>query len=133
MNKLSTLKVLPLVGLLSLGLVLTPAVALADKDKRERGHYSGSVRDVAKNVKRVSRGSHGSGRHYDRGHKRGHKKSYSHGYQNHRHGHKYKRHGHGHGHDRVIVQNHYSGRDYDHFRFLLGLHLDNVDIVFRDY
>jgi hypothetical protein len=34
----------------------------------------------------------------------------------------------------VIVHKHYDDwHDYDRFRLLLGLHFDNVDLIYRDY
>ena len=46
----------------------------------------------------------------------------------HNHGHKH----HGHRHtDYVVVHDHHD--DYDPFRLMLGLHFDNIDIIYRDF
>lgn len=151
MKTLSTLKTLPLIGLLAMGLALAPVVSMADDDNRGRGKDrvyqkhdggKGHYRDAGKSHRR-DKG------HYERGHKKGyahghnkaHKKGHryvqnhhrGHGYKHHGHTHKvYRPHNHGHGHvDHVIVHDHYSS--YDPFRLMLGLHLDNIDIIYRDF
>jgi len=142
MKILATLKTLPLIGLLAMGLALGPTVSMADDDDRGRGKdrvyqkYDGG-KSHYRDGHRSHRRDHG---HYKRGHshkKGGHKHVYNshrkhghkhHGYGHHTHGHKH----HGHRHvDTVIVHDrHY---DYDPFRLLLGLHFDNIDIIYRDY
>ena len=151
MKTLSTLKTLPLIGLLAMGLALAPMASIADDGDRGRGKDrvyqkhdggKGHYRDAGKSHRR-DKG------HYERGHKKsyvhGHNKAHSKGHkyvQNHHRGHGYKHHGHthkvyrphnhGHGHvDHVIVHDHYSS--YDPFRLMLGLHLDNIDIIYRDF
>ena len=156
MKKLSLLKTLPLVGLLALGLSM-PAVSLAEKDHgrgkdrvhkkhdggnghkshRDKGHY-----DRGHGHKKAHKRGHYKGNKH--GHRKGHKhaynKSWGHGHGHKHHGHTHKvyrphRHDHGHKHvDRVIVHDHYDHLgDYDRFRLMLGLHFDNIDIIFRDY
>ena len=150
MKTLSALKTLPLIGLLATGLALAPMVSIADDDDRGRGKdrvykkYDGG-KGHYRDGHRSHRRDHG---HYKRGHshskdhkhgivtqayskhrKHGHK---HHGYAHHTHGHKHYGHSH-HGHrhvDTVVVHDH---RDYDPFRLLLGLHFDNIDIIYRDY
>jgi hypothetical protein len=158
MKTLSTLKTLPLIGLLAMGLTLAPVVSTADDGDRGRGKDrvyqkhdggKGHYRDAGKSHRR-DKG------HYERGHKKGyaqghnkaHKKAHKkghkyvqshnrgHGYKHHKHhGHThnvYRPHHHGHGHvDHVIVHDYYSS--YDPFRLMLGLHLDNIDIIYRDF
>ena len=153
MKTLSTLKTLPLIGLLAMGLALAPAVTIADDD---RGRGKGRVyqkHDGGKGHHREHRKSHRDGKgHRDHGHykKHGRHKGHSHGsikhaYNHSRHGHKHghkhhghkhhghKHHGHGHRHaDYVVVHDHYYD-DYDPFRLMLGLHFDNIDIIYRDF
>ena len=139
MKTLSTLKTLPLIGLLAMGLALAPAVSMADDGDRGRGKDrvyqkhdggKGHNRDAGKSHRRdKTYYNHGHG--HNKGFARGHNKGHKHVYNNHYNvGHKH--HGHGHKHvDRVIVHDHYSS--YDPFRLMLGLHLDNIDIIYRDF
>jgi len=139
MKTLSTLKTLPLIGLLAMGLALAPTVSMADDDDRGRGKDrvyqkhdggKGHNRDAGKSHRRdKTYYNHGHG--HKKGFARGHNKGHKHVYNNHYNvGHKH--HGHGHKHvDRVIVHDHYSS--YDPFRLMLGLHLDNIDIIYRDF
>lgn len=152
MKTLSTLKTLPLVGLMALGVAMAPVVSEAapgavghsvEKQARKHDGGKGHYRDGGKS----HRGDKG---HYDRGHNKGHKSDHNKGHN--KHGHKsahnyyrghgqkhsgykhqsHKHHGHGHRHsDYVVVHDHYS--DYDPFRLMLGLHLDNIDIIYRDF
>ena len=143
MKLLTTLKTLPLVSILALGLALAPTASMADKgDRGQKERYS---QHGGKSFKGDKRG------HKDRGHGYGHtKKGHDkHGYDRHgSHGRHQVGHAHGHGHDRHAHHNSYAGhshnnyivRDYgnQHYlglgnlRFMLGLHTDNVDIIFRD-
>jgi hypothetical protein len=138
MKTLSTLKTLPLVGLLAMGLALMPAVSMADKD---RGHGE----DKMYQKHDAGKSHHGDHRksHYDSGYYRdhkhgGHKNVYVRGHKHHRghvhkHGHRHPVHRHPvHRHtDYVVVHDHYD--DYDPFRLMLGLHFDNIDIIYRDF
>ena len=162
MKTLSTLKTLPLIGLLAMGLTLAPAVSLAGDDDRGRDRVyqkhdggKGKYRDHDRSHRR----DYGHKKH-GQSHKKSHKKSHKHGgnkhvYKSHRkhgdkhaysshrkHGHKhggYTRHDHGHRHvnhghrhvDTVVVRDHHY--DYDPFRLMLGLHFDNIDIIYRDF
>jgi len=139
MNKLSTLKTLPLIGLLVMGLAL-PAVSMADDDKRGRGHDrvykkhdggKGHQREHRR-IHRDGKGHRAPGYHIkgykDGGHKHVYNKHYSRGHKHYGH----KHHDHGHRHvDHVVVHDHYD--DYDRLRLMLGLHFDNIDIIYRDY
>ena len=143
MKKLTTLKTLPLIGLLAIGMSL-PAVSMADDDKRGRGHDrvykkhdggKGHQREHRR-IHRDSKGHRDHGRHYSKGHKHGGHKHVYNKYYNHGHKHYgHKHHGHGHKHvDHVVVHNHYDDwHDYDRLRLMLGLHFDNIDIIYRDY
>lgn len=152
MKTLSTLKALPLIGLLAMGLALTPVVSMADDDDRGRGKDrtyqkhdggKGHSRNSGKSHRRDkghSDRSHSYNKGHNKGHKSGHKRvqSYNRGRGHKHNGHThtvYTPHSHGHGHvDHVVVDNHYNHlNDYDRFRLMLGLHFDNIDIVFRDY
>ena len=144
MKTLKTLKTLPLIGLLATGLALAPMASIADDDHRGRGkdrvyqkydggkgHYRDGHRSHRRDHGIVNRAH--SHKHKHRGHKhvynthRKHGHTH-HGYAHHRHGHKH----HGHRHvDTVIVHDHYY--DYDPFRLMLGLHFDNIDIIYRDF
>ena len=138
----STLRTLPLVALLATGLAAAPTASMADDDDRGRGKdrvyqkYDGGkghYRDGHRSHRRDhgyygrdrSHKKHGATRHvYNTPGKHGHK---HHGYAYHTHGHKH----HGHRHvDTVVVHDHH---DYDPFRLLLGLHFDNIDIIYRDF
>jgi len=148
MNTLSTLKTLPLIALLAMGLALSPAISMADNDKRDRGHDrvstrhdggKGHHRDGGKSHRR-DKGHFDRGHGYSKGHKSGHKRVHSynkgHGHKHHGHTHKvYRPHRHGHGHaDHVVVNNHYDHlSEYDRVRLMLGLHFDNIDIIYRDF
>ena len=146
MKTLSTLKTLPLVGLMALGVAMTPVVSEAapgaighvvEKQAHKQGGGKGHYRDG----NRSHRGDKGSHKR-DRDHYKGHKK-YGHKVREHvvyrgrgpKYGiehHGYKHHGYDHGHtDYVIVHDSYP--DYDPLRLLLGLHFDNIDIIYRDY
>lgn len=145
MKTLSALKTLPLIGLLATGLALAPMAATAGDDDRGRGKdrvyqkYDGG-KGHYRDGHRSHRRDHGQ---YKRGH--GHSKGHKHGivrqaYSKHRkHGHKhhgYAHHTHGHKHqghrhvDTVVVHDYH---DYDPFRLMLGLHFDNIDIIYRDF
>jgi len=144
MKTLSTLKTLPLIGLLTMGLALAPVVSMADNDDRGRGKDrvyqkhdggKGHYRDAARSHQRdkgVYNRGHGHKKGYAKGHAKGHKQVVNNYYRNgHKH-HGHKHSGHGHNHvDHVVVHDHYSS--YDPFRLMLGLHLDNIDIIYRDF
>ncbi|MGB5397645.1 MAG: hypothetical protein WBN96_10895 [Gammaproteobacteria bacterium] len=138
MKLLTTLKTLPLAGVVALGLALVPAVSMADKgDRGDKGHYS---QQGGKSFKADKRSHNDRGNHY--GHtKKGHDKyAYNRGGR-HQYGHDRRGHGHVHSYGHP-VHNHTTTvvHDYGHqhylglgnLRFMLGLHTDNVDIIFRD-
>ena len=135
MKTLSTLKTLPLIGLLAMGLALVPAVSMADDDGRGRG------KDKTHQTYDGGKSHHGEHHdsHYGKGHKhpyvRGHNKHVRHvhrpGHKHHSHKHhSHKHHGHRHTDYVVVHDRHY---DYDPFRLMLGLHFDNIDIIYRDF
>ena len=144
MKTLSILNTLPLAGILAMSLSLAPAVTLADDDRgRGRDHvykkHDGGKHHYREH-RRASRDHGAHKRGYHKGHKHGHKhhSHKHHGHKHHRHGHSHRGHSHrDHGHrhvDRVIVHNYYDDwNDYDRFRLMLGLHFDNVDLIYRDY
>ncbi|MBT8129530.1 MAG: hypothetical protein KJP10_06035 [Gammaproteobacteria bacterium] len=150
MKTLKTLKMLPLIGALATAMALAPVVSIAGDDDRGRGKDrvyqkhdggKGHHRDAARSHRRdkghYDRGhSHRKG-HLARsvaghvkhgGHKYVHNSHYKHGHKH--HGHRHPHHGHKHT-DYVVVHDHY--RDYDPFRLMLGLHFDNIDIIYRDF
>lgn len=148
MNTISMLKMLPLAGILTMSLGLAPAVTIADDGDRGRGRdHVYKKHDGGKHYYREHRRlnrDHGRPKH---GHHKGHRHDHKHDGRKH-HGHKHRRHDHkhlgqghrghkhhGHKHvDRVIVHNHYDDwDDYDRFGLLLGLHFDNIDLIYRDY
>ena len=142
MKRLNTLRILPLVGLLGVGLMLSPMAATADRGDRGAGapRFSQSHKGPAVQYRdghRLHRRDPGEARHGG-GHRhddfkrvrKGHRRP-AHGHHDHGHGHRKKHHGHHHGPARtIVVHDHFH---YDPFRFLLGLRLDNVDIIYRDY
>ena len=132
----TTLKTLPLVGVLALGLALAPTTSMADKG--DRGHKDRYSHDGGKSFKggKHDKRGHGYG-HTKKGHdKHGHDRhsrhqlghAYGHDIRGHRHGHS------GHSHSTHVVHDyghqHYLG--LGNLRFMLGLHTDNIDIIFRD-
>lgn len=154
MKTLTTLKTLPLIGLLAVGLALSPMVSMADDDDRGRGKDrvyqkhdggKGHSRNAGKSHRR-DKGNfvRGHNKSYARSHNKGHKSGHKHGHSyNKSYGHKhyghthkvYRPHSHNHGHvDHVVVTDHHDYiSDYDRFRLMLGLHFDNIDIILRDY
>ena len=149
MKTLSTLKTLPLIGLLAMGLALAPMVSMADDDNRGRGkdrtyqkhdggkgHYRNSGKSHSRDKGQYNRG-HGQNKGYAKGHNKGHNKGRKHVY-NYGSGHGYAHHGHTHQvyrphtHvEQVVVHDYHDV--YDPFRLMLGLHLDNIDIIYRDF
>ena len=130
MKTLSTLKTLPLVGLLALGVALAPVASQAGPSKHSDDRAS-AMHDKGK--------GHGSKGHSNYGHykapkhhahKSAHVRAHNHnyGHVHKHHGHKHhahKHHGHGHRHaDYVVVHDHHD--DYDPFRLMLGLHFDHL-------
>jgi len=134
MKTLSTLKTLPLVGLLAMGLALMPVVSMADKNDRGRGEDKMYQKhDGGKS----HHGEHRESKHDDRYYKvhkhGGHKQVYVRGHNHygghlHKHGHRHPVHRHA---DYVVVHDHHE--DYDPLRLMLGLHFDNIDIIYRDF
>jgi len=130
MKILSTLKTLPLVGLLAMGLAMVPAVSMADKN--DRGHGEDKMYQKHDGGK-SHHNEHRNDRYYvDKKHG-GHKQVYVRGRKHysvpvHRHVHKHPVHRHT---DYVVVHDHHD--DYDPLRLMLGLHFDNIDIIYRDF
>jgi hypothetical protein len=144
MKTLTTLKTLPLIGLLAMGLALAPVTSMADDGDRGRGKDRVFQKHDGGKSHRADRRHFDRGHGYNKGHNKGHKKSHKyvqkhykgHGHKHYGHRHKvYRPHSHGHGHvDHVVVHDHYNYlSDYDRFRLMLGLHFDNVDIIYRDF
>lgn len=149
MKLLTTLKNVPLAGVLALGLALLPASAMADKG--DRGHDKGSSsyeknksfnKGDRRNGTPVHRKIQPAGHHGDKHNKGGynrhsHKQFISRHYDKphsryinrviHRHDH--------HDHNRH-THRHYAEYDhyhvYDDIRFKIGVHTGNFDIVFQD-
>ena len=151
MNIIHTLKSLPVIGLITLGLVLSSNTAMADK----AGH-DGTKGQIAQQFSHELDKSYGrkhkhAKRHkeqrYDRGrYSYGHSK-HSHKHHGRHHGHKHKSHrAHGHGdyhqhgyrghshshstHNHAGHRHHYV--DFDDLHFMVGLHTDRFDIILRD-
>ncbi len=123
MNIITSLKTLPVISLLALGITLTPATSMAAKEYK-REHHS-EYRDHGKHFK-ARRHSH---RHDS--HSREHRR---HGHHKH-HRHHYVDHGHGHHHREIITvhghrPHHYLG--LHNLRFMIGLHTGNFDLVIRE-
>ena len=141
----NTLKTLPIIGVLAMGLALAPATSMAGNG--DRGHHkSGYSKSSGKHH---DKGHYRSGKHAYRKHDRGHKRNLGHHLDRHystrygnRHDKHYRGHSHGHHYDHRghatthYVVNEYPYRDHyiglDHLRFMIGLHTDNFDITFRD-
>ena len=153
MKSMTTLKTLPLISALALGLALSPTLSMADDDKRggQKTHYShdrgqshnkthnkGAYRgEIAKNhSRRYVANSFDQRRHEKQSHKHKTKNHYDRSNGYHRHG--------THGHDHVYTGHHHRHtviHDYgyrepyvglDNMRFMLGLHTGNFDIILRD-
>lgn len=148
MNIRSTIKSLPVIGILALGLALSSNAAMADKGDRD-GHKGNITQQFSHQAdkshnntgkytkrykeRRYNRNDHRKG-HKDRsrkyysshnGHK--HKSHNNHAHRdNHRHGYR----GHSHSHNVVNHHDHYVG--FDDLRFMVGLHTDRFDIILRD-
>lgn len=137
MKTLSTFKTLPLIGLLAMGLALAPAVSMADDGNRGHGKDRVYQKHDGGKSHRVDKGHFDRGHGYKMDHKKGHKYVQNHnkglGHKHYGHTHKvYRPHYHGRGHaDYVVIHDHYD--DYDPLRLMLGLHFDNIDIIYRDY
>ena len=145
-KSLNSLKTLPLIAALAIGLALWPTLSMADKGDRG-GHKNKYSQDNRQSHSKGDkhRNSHSNKGHYksrDNSHKSNHGYSSKHRY-NKGHGHhndhvyyKRKHHaGHRDHHTTYIVNDHhYSDYSYglDPLRFMIGLHTDNVDIIFRD-
>jgi len=131
-NKLTSIKTLPLLAVFATGLVLSPTLAMADDD--DRGHskhrYSQEnhqARGYANKHGNRHGERHNGSRHYNKHY--GHRDGYAHNK------HYYRRDDHrGHRHSTYIVNDYYDNDYYllDPLRFMIGLHTNNVDIIFRD-
>ena len=136
----TTLKNLPLLALFTAGLVLSPAIVMAGHgdSKHSKGQYSNDARQSHSKGHKQNDNKHYKSRGKSRkGHngyssKRTYSKAYGH-YNDHAH---YKR---GHHRDRhnttyIVNDHHYDDYSYglDPLRFMIGLHTNNFDIIFRD-
>ena len=156
MKIITSLKTLPLISVIALGLALSPTLTMADDGNRggqktqysnDRGqshnktHNKGNRRgDAAKNhSRRYVANSFVQRRHDKQSHKHKAKNHYDrryddHGYHRHgAHGHKHVSTTHNHRHT-VIHDYGYRAPyvDLDNMRFMLGLHTGNFDIILRD-
>lgn len=145
------LKTVPLITVLALGMAFAPMSSMAgngDRGHNKSGHSNSSgkhhnkgqyrsekhaYREPRHNNHKRSLGhklNHDNGTRYDSHHNRGHDKHVRHYPKYDRH---YDHRGHGTTH---YVINDYQHRDhyddYDHLRFMIGLHTNNFDITFRD-
>ena len=148
-KSLTSLKTLPLISVLAIGLVLSPTLSMADNGDRGRHktQYSDSGQSHSKGHKRSNK--HSNKAHY-KSHGKSHKENYRHSSKHHYtkgRGHhnahaNYKR-GFNNHHDHhrgdhhtsyVVNDHHYSDYSYglDPLRFMIGLHTNNFDIIFRD-
>lgn len=147
-------KFIPLIALLAAGLALTPVTSIAANG--DRGHFK--AEHSKKYSKHSNKGhSRSNKQHYSQS-KHGHKNNIGHHlnrhsnkHQNNRYNSHYKRkyyshnkhhskHHNNHLHrgyptTRYVVNNHdYRDHylDFDHLRFMIGLHTNNFDLTFRD-
>ena len=138
MNLISTLKTLPLIGILAIGLALSPMTAVADKGDRS---YSKSH----KSHNGALRGSHHKKHVLHNSSRYGHKyKDHNRRYNKHHNKPVYRNHyarGHGHHPRHYYPRNHYNNyyaydrgdhNVFDNVEFMFGLHTGNFDIIFRD-
>lgn len=153
MNMKNSLKTLPVIAALAIGLALAPMTSMAKGDRHESHQSERYSHDGGKHHKKSHKRRGDAHDRDSRGHKHGHKmrhaKQHRHGYKHgHKHGHKHRGHKHrGHRHDRVVFVDNYDhyddrygfGRDYrdryidlDDLRFMVGIHTGNFDLIFRD-
>jgi hypothetical protein len=147
MKSLHSLKTLPLIAALAIGLALLPTLSMADNGDRG-GHKKQYSHDDRQSH---SKGHKSSNTHSNKGHYKSHDNSHK---SKNRYSSKYRnKKGYGHDnshahykpvyHDRhrahhhttyVVNDRHYSDYSYglDPLRFMIGLHTNNVDIIFRD-
>ena len=151
-KSLTSLKTLPLIGVLAIGLVLSPTLSMADNGDRGRhktqyshdggqSHSKGHKRSNTHSNKahykshgKSHKGNYGhsSKHHYTKGH--GHHNNHGHykrGFKNLRHDHQNSHRAH---HTTYVVNDHHYSDYYglDPLRFMIGLHTNNFDIIFRD-
>lgn len=144
-----TLKNLPVIGVLALGLALSPNLVMADHGDRGK-HKSQYSQDSGKTHKKTRKNDkprkvhvydrHGHkkarknhhGRHFARHDSHKHNRHYGHR-GDYRHGHRHGHRAHNHSH---YVTNHHDHHDryvdFDNLRFMIGLHTDNLDIILRE-
>ncbi len=153
-KSLTSLKTLPLIGVLAIGLVLSPTLSMADNGDRGRhktqyshdggqSHSKGHKRSN-KHSNKAHYKSHGKSHKGDYGHSSKHRytkghghyndhANYKRGFNNHRYDHHDNHRGHHHT-TYVVNDHHYSDYSYglDHPGLMIGLHTNNFDIIFRD-
>jgi len=153
-NVKTSLKTLPLLAVLAVGMSLSPSISIAgkgdhgkhkEKYSHNSGHKSGKAhhRDNHRVNKQAYR-SHGNSHRNNRGHgskdhhgsRHGHYKHHAYNkHDNHGRGYVYNHAHGGHGHTSYIVNDYYYREPYyvlDPLRFMIGLHTDNLDIIFSD-
>jgi len=119
------LKTLMLSATVAVSLIFIPTLSMADNDKysHHQAKYSTDKTRHHNKGHKISR-SHGQKHHYskmqNRHNKHGLHKSGHHGHR-----------GHNHGHINYVVNDHYHGHAhvFDHLRFMIGLHTDDIDII----
>ena len=149
MNTISPLKAMPIIAALAIGLALAPTASMADNGNR--GNHKGqssqdysrshSKADSKKQHRRDKR-EHGSKRHNVNRHDRHSNKTVTRNYYGkpHKYRNNHKHYGHDHHRNNHSYTNYvvhdYVDRDryvgFDDLRFMIGLHSDNFDIIFRD-
>ena len=137
MNIRSTIKTLPIIAALAIALAMSPNTAMADKGDRNahKGQYSKQYsHDAGRSHNRTRKDTrlHKGYAHHGHGHKKVRKSHPDMYYGGHKHkGHHHRRHS----HDHYVVHEHgYRDHyvDFDNLRFMIGLHTDQFDIIFRD-
>jgi len=136
MNNKTLLKKLSLLGLLTINIILTPAIALADRGDRGHSHESHSHDERHSHNNSNDYQTHGK-RHqdyqryglvYNQSRGRGHHKHYAH------YKHRYDGRRHNHYRTYVVNDDDYVNDFYirDPLGFMIGLHTNNIDIILRD-
>ena len=139
----TSLKTLPLITILTIGLALAPINSMAGN--ADRGHQkSGHVKHSAKNH---DKGHYSSQKYIHRSANKSHRSGVSHALKHRKnasygdiHNRGYYKRGRHYDHryyypTHYVTNNHDHGGhffDIDHLRFMIGLHTDNFDITFRD-
>lgn len=139
MNIFTTLKTLPLLAVLTVGLILSPTLSMAGNGEHGQHKAKYSQNAGKSHSKSHNKGNYRSNKHSYKTHGKRYKGNHSHRSERHHRKHDYYKRGHydhrGHRHTNYIVKDHYYPEHFiglDHLRFMIGLHTDILDITLHD-